>query len=78
MCLSMKYICSIFQRLQVIDNKTKVLLLEVVLKVCCYRLKKNYNLNLLEVAGVQELVEVEEDLLVDHLLELEILEGRPE
>lgn len=43
-----------------------------------YILKKNYNLNLLEVAGVQGLVEVEEDLLVDHLLELEILEGRPE
>ena len=30
------------------------------------------------VAGVQGLVEVEEDLLGDHLLELEILEGRPE
>lgn len=32
----------------------------------------------LEVAGVQGLVEVEEDLLVDHLLELETLGGRPE
>lgn len=30
------------------------------------------------VAGVQGLVEVEEDLLGGHLLELEILEGRPE
>lgn len=45
--------------------------------MCCY-IKKNSNLNLVEVAGVQELVEVEEDLLVDRLLELEILEGRPE
>lgn len=55
----------------------KLKMLEVVPKVCCC-IKKTNNLNLVEAAGVQGLVEVEEDLLVDHLLELETLEGRPE
>lgn len=72
----MKSSCSIIQGV----NKLLVIKLkmfEVVPKVCCC-IKKPNNVNLLEVAGVQGLVEVEEDLLVDHLLELETLEGRPE
>lgn len=71
--VKLQYFPEAAYKLLIIKLKT----LEVVHKVCCCIKKKINNLNLPEVAGVQGLVEVEEDLLVDRLLELGTRGGRP-